>query len=423
MPRDDTERLCLMCKDHVAVVFTWDYLSRGPIGRHMLVEPKYLPYGCIDRSGHFSKASLSLWLRNRAIPDTRPHAARRLKELGIDSPLDALTLGFGLSLSDQYWLKPIDSSSNWADVNCFTNDFPEELAELLLPHGDSSLPDIVRALRTTPSLMRHSPDVALNGNLPKRWKNIGGERWLVKSGREGNRLQEPFNEVICTELCARLLNEDEYVSYVMDDDEYPHYTSRCRCMVDEDTEFVPAIDIYESHAKSNSESFFDYYLRVCGEHGIDVSDMVKKMLVVDELVANFDRHWNNFGVLVDSETREWLSAAPIFDTGESLWCDRAMSQGFGPYKMARKDEIRPFSRDISSQVEHFCAGIPWYDESALNGFAEVTIEILRGNVLVAFEPDRLNGIRLAVEDRIAKVGKLARRGLVPGVELGTLSID
>ena len=41
---------------------------------------------------------------------------------------------------------------------------------------------------------------------------------------------------------------------------------------------------------------------------------VEKMLTIDYLMANFDRHWNNFGVLIDSESREWLRAAPVFDT-------------------------------------------------------------------------------------------------------------
>ena len=69
-----------------------------------------------------------------------------------------------------------------------------------------------------------------------------------------------------------------------------------------------------------------FLVSACAAHGLDVREDVEKMLTIDYLMANFDRHWNNFGVLIDSESREWLRAAPVFDTGEALWCDRELSQ-------------------------------------------------------------------------------------------------
>ena len=87
-------------------------------------------------------------------------------------------------------------------------------------------------------------------------------------------------------------------------------------------------------------------LSACAAHGLDVREDVEKMLVVDYLMANFDRHWNNFGVLIDSESREWLRAAPVFDTGESLWCDRELSQPFDGYTTPRAGMMRPFARKL-----------------------------------------------------------------------------
>ena len=43
------------------------------------------------------------------------------------------------------------------------------------------------------------------------------------------------------------------------------------------------------------------------------------MLVFDALIYNEDRHYGNFGVLVDSRTCKILGAAPIFDNGMSLF--------------------------------------------------------------------------------------------------------
>lgn len=42
------------------------------------------------------------------------------------------------------------------------------------------------------------------------------------------------------------------------------------------------------------------------------------MLVLDALILNTDRHYGNFGVLVDSKTNRIVAAAPLFDHGCSL---------------------------------------------------------------------------------------------------------
>jgi hypothetical protein len=46
---------------------------------------------------------------------------------------------------------------------------------------------------------------------------------------------------------------------------------------------------------------------------------LKYMLVVDYIMANSDRHFNNFGAVRDAETLEWIGFAPIFDCGTSMW--------------------------------------------------------------------------------------------------------
>ncbi len=43
------------------------------------------------------------------------------------------------------------------------------------------------------------------------------------------------------------------------------------------------------------------------------------MLTLDYIIANGDRHYNNFGFIRNAETLEWQGLAPIFDSGASLW--------------------------------------------------------------------------------------------------------
>lgn len=45
------------------------------------------------------------------------------------------------------------------------------------------------------------------------------------------------------------------------------------------------------------------------------------MIVCDFILANIDRHFNNFGAIRNIETLEFKRVAPIFDNGCSLWFD------------------------------------------------------------------------------------------------------
>ena len=66
-----------------------------------------------------------------------------------------------------------------------------------------------------------------------------------------------------------------------------------------------------------------HYVNLCEEHGIkNIRHSLDEMLVIDYIVANEDRHFNNFGVIRNAETLEWRSAAPIFDSGTSLGYNR-----------------------------------------------------------------------------------------------------
>ncbi len=52
--------------------------------------------------------------------------------------------------------------------------------------------------------------------------------------------------------------------------------------------------------------------------GADCYDQFCSMMVFDALIANEDRHFGNFGVLIDSYTNQILGPAPLFDHGLSL---------------------------------------------------------------------------------------------------------
>ena len=397
----------LMCRDHEVARFSYDVEKRLVTGKAHIIDSAHLPQGCLDESSSFSSKRFSLWLTNRAVPATRPGVAPVLQRLSLEHPEELLTAGLGLSLSDQYWLRPDDSPElSWDAINCFSNNFSPALGEALAPHDPDSGSQALANLEEQGIVVASSPDSALNGNLPKRWEIRDGKRVLVKSGKPSNMFQEPMNERIATLLCARILPTGDFVRYSLEQNGYPRYISSCPCMVDERTEFIPAADIILSTHVPNDVSRFEAYARACEEHGIaDIRQQLSTMLVVDHILANFDRHWGNFGVLMDTETRAWLRAAPIFDTGESLWCDRPLANDFSPYRMPHP---MPFIRRIGEQLERYAGDLSWLDASALDGFANEAISVLELNREVAAIPGRLDGIRGALERNIQTVIKVTK---------------
>lgn len=402
------EKYTLMRKNVEVVEFAWDPATES-VGRGAIViDGRSLPFGCLDNTGAFTRARLRNWLSDRSIPLLRPGIRKRLRELEAASPMELLSSSLGLGLSDQYWLKPEGFEGAWEEVNFFDNPFSDKLGELLLPHDPDSVPALLDSLKRTPGLLGRSPDASLNGNLPKRWELDGEARNLVKAGRPDNRFQEPFNELLVTELCERLLPAGDYVPYELRVEGYLKYYSACPCMVDSDTEFVPAIQLHGSHQRRNDEDLGSFYIRVCKEHDLDVESAVEKMIVVDYISANFDRHWNNFGILMDSDSRTFLKAAPIFDTGESFWCDKEKPPFVG-YAMRQQDAYRPFMRKLDLQLKRYCKSLAWFDGDALSGFTDSVAAALEMNPLLKNDEGRIEAVCSAVEKRVEDVRTLKAR--------------
>ena len=48
-----------------------------------------------------------------------------LEKADIDFPSEYLVKNLGLSLTDYYWIRPVDSNLTWEKVNLYDNDFAE----------------------------------------------------------------------------------------------------------------------------------------------------------------------------------------------------------------------------------------------------------------------------------------------------------
>jgi hypothetical protein len=321
----------------------------------------------------------------RAIPASRSGLREALEIMQVSSTGLLLLKCFGLSLSDQYWVNSYDKPLDWDGINFFENEFSEDVGNALF--GREAKGDI--------NLV--SPDNTSDGWLKKKWIIADGKRMLVKGG-SGPYYQEPLNEVLATTLCERLgIPHAAYTA--IDDGGRP--VSLCEDFIDAGTELVSAWDIFRTMEKPNSDSNFVHYLNCCERLGIPgVRDGLGRMLAIDYIMANTDRHFNNFGAVRDAVTLEWLCPAPVFDTGTSMWHNEVASM----IRANADADSKPFLSKHSKQIE-LVTNFSWLDMHALSGIEDACTDIYAQSDRI--DNERINTLCAMLKRRIKALNNIA----------------
>lgn len=369
----------LMSRDHPILSFRFDSENGTFHDTDNIHDAFRAPLGILSPRGkRVSREALAAWWNHRTIPKGRTGIEEKLAELGIAETYDLPFRSMGLSLSDQYWIKPQGADLSWSDINFFQNDF-----------------DVSEAGAWLSEVGLDSPDNTSDGMLSKTWVCRKGKRILLKGGTVLD--QEPYNECVATNLHRRLLQSGEYVPYSLET--WGGMTvSACPEFLAPTEEYIPALYVKEVVRQDPRRSDFRHFIECCERLGVeDAEPFLQKMIVCDDLIANTDRHWRNFGLIRDVETLE-CRMAPLFDSGTSLWCTvptRDMPYaGFGFVS-------RPFAESPNDQLR-LVNDFSWLDVDALAGFAEEAIELLDENPLLAGRTDFIfEGIQSRVDHLIA----------------------
>ena len=191
----------------------------------------HLPVGVTATNGLPDHSKLTRWWASRSIPRKRSGLRPALERLNIPVALALAKESNGLSLSDQYWIRPENSEFRWESINFFDNGFSGDVGNLLFGEKFAG---------TNLNLL--SPDSTTDGQLKKRWKISGGKRHLIKGGSNPFH-QEPLNEAIASAVCRRL--GIPHVGYeLMWDGETPYCV--CEDFIGPETELVTAYQICET---------------------------------------------------------------------------------------------------------------------------------------------------------------------------------
>lgn len=374
----DPCRYTLMNREHEIFEFIYDAQADEFIEVTQLIDLSRAPLGLTSPRGKsVSLSALTYWWRHRSIPISRAGMDAKLAALGLADPARIPFKSLGLSLSDQYWIKPAGSDLEWASVNFFANPFPEmQTGDWLAQVG------------------LESPDNTSEGQLSKRWVHRKGIPYLLKGGMALG--QEPYNEVVATRLYERLLRSSEYVPYELERLDDGQVVSACKVFLSDAEEYIPAYHVMQVVRRTGGCDAYRHYLECCARLGAeDAEAAVAKMIVTDDLIGNTDRHLRNFGLIRNVETLE-CRPAPLFDTGSSLLSGKAEGALVaGDLAFTTK----PFSDDPNQQLR-LVSDYSWFDAAALEGFAEEAVSILEQNPALE---RRIPAIRKMIEERCERI--------------------
>ena len=251
------------------------------------------------------------WWNKRAVPLNQGKIREILEQHGVSCPEAYLVKNLGLSLTDFYWIRQLESGLTWKMVSFYQNEF----------RGNLEIAG-KRASVSNGSTLTYTPDSTLQGALEKSWSLLDHERYLLKGNRDAYST-ESINEAFASQL-HKMQEYDNYASYELMKIKGAKYDYGCyvKAFTSEQKELVSAYAVVTSEKQRNDCSTYEHFIQVCGKHGIDTIQLrhdLEYQIMTDFILSNVDRHFNNIGVLRDAESLKFLRMAPIFDSGKSLF--------------------------------------------------------------------------------------------------------
>ena len=250
-----------------------------------------------------SDEGVAAWLKHRSIPKNRAYVNTFLAKCGlnVNRPMDVISVCKGLSLNDAYWVTDAESKDTFAQCNLYENPFSRILAWTAFTGYGSSI-------RST---FMSSPEFTTNGMLPKCWRRINNKVYLYKGATSGasNTGNEPYSELYAYEI-ARQMGVHAIPYKIVKWKE--KLCSVCELFTSKELAYVPVGRIVK---KGGMRAVRAYYESL----GPEFVQALNEMIVFDAIICNTDRHYGNFGILVDSKTNQPAVPAPLFDHGNSLF--------------------------------------------------------------------------------------------------------
>lgn len=253
--------------------------------------------------GHSTTENIKTWWMQRAVPGSRRMIEEAVRKSGSNGNMDYLAKNLGLSITDTYWICPVDHDINWENVSLHRQ---KQFNDGKIPYHNFT---------------SYDPNAALGGQMEKYWDLNASIPALIKKAGE-HYGQQAINEWFATKIHEMQNTTIPYVRYEITRADDGNKQSKCNAFTSETTELIPAYEIVNSRKQDNRIGMYDTYIDVCVKNGIDTEEIQEYMdyqTETDFVISNTDEHLLNFGVLRDVDTGKLRGVAPIFDSGNSMF--------------------------------------------------------------------------------------------------------
>lgn len=245
------------------------------------------------------KFELNDWLEDRKAYKHNHHLKQLMIDCGCETTEGFIKITHAASINDSFWIREEGENVVWKDISFYRNDFNKSISKLAFEGlGLYGL-----------QMSSTSPELTTDGSFRKCWRKENGEIYLYKRGISGayNAGLEPYCEALASEIIHRVDPTSVQYSVLK---LHGEVATKCRAFTNEDIGFVPLRKLVDRNI--TLDELLDFFDKLhCREE-------FQRMLVLDAITFNVDRHLGNIGVLVDNDTQKPLGIAPNFDFNLSM---------------------------------------------------------------------------------------------------------
>ncbi|HCT92281.1 MAG TPA: hypothetical protein DF613_13035 [Lachnospiraceae bacterium] len=238
------------------------------------------------------------WCASRVLTLDRKYAKEILNSIGMRQAVtDRERAGIALSyrcasLTDVFWVKRKKERICFHEVNLYDNHLDKVFVDVALRGRQYSVQNEYLAR-----------DLSTNGCFPKAWQRSENGFRLLKDGGD---------HAVDRELLASRICRCFEVSQVLYEEDY----------FDGEKVTVSENITSKEYSLASMEAF-EIYAR---NHGIDIEKYVLRldkhnyymMNIIDYLVGNTDRHWGNWGFLIDNANHKPVGLHKLMDFNQAF---------------------------------------------------------------------------------------------------------